>query len=49
MAPGTGHRGVDAFVSIVTIPGFKPGNEIYLDGTIARETGGTAPHNPALV
>ena len=28
--PGTGHRGIDAFVNVITLPGFKPRNEIYL-------------------
>jgi hypothetical protein len=44
--PGTGHRGVDAFVNVVTIPGFKPGNEIYVDRRIA-ESGSGAPFNAA--
>jgi hypothetical protein len=44
--PGTGHRGVDAFVNVVTIPGFKPGNEIYVDRLIA-ESGSGAPFNAA--
>jgi hypothetical protein len=43
--PGVGHRAVDAFVNIVTIPGFKPGNEIYVDRLI-RAAGGGAPYNP---
>jgi hypothetical protein len=43
--PGTAHRGTDAFVNVVTIPGFKPRNEIYVDGLIRQATGGTAPHN----
>ncbi len=44
--PGTGHRGVDAFVNVVTIPGFKPGNEIYVDRLIAQRGDG-APFNAA--
>jgi hypothetical protein len=44
--PGVGHRGVDTFVNIVTIPGFKPGNEIYVDRLIA-ESGSGAPFNEA--
>lgn len=44
--PGVGHRGLDAFVSVVTIPGFKPGNEIYVDRLIA-ESGSGAPFNAA--
>lgn len=42
--PGTGHRGIDAFVNVVTLPGFKPGNEIYVDGPIAQ-SGVAAPFN----
>lgn len=29
--PGTGHRGIDAFVNVITLPGFKPRNEIYFE------------------
>lgn len=45
---GTGHRGCDVFAHIVTVPGFKPGNELYLDRAIRDGTAGAAPHNPAL-
>ena len=45
---GTGHRGCDVFAHIVTVPGFKPGNELYLDRAIRDATAGVAPHNPAL-
>ena len=46
---GTGHRGCDVFAHIVTVPGFKPGNELYLDRGDPRWHGrGAAPHNPAL-
>ncbi len=45
---GTGHRGCDVFAHIVTVPGFKPGNELYLDRAIRDGTAGTAPHNGAL-
>jgi hypothetical protein len=44
--PGTGHRGVDAFVNVVTLPGFKPRNEMYLDAAVRAATGGTGPFNP---
>jgi hypothetical protein len=27
--PGTGHRGIDVLANIITLPGFKPRNEIY--------------------
>ncbi len=45
---GTGHRGCDVFAHIITLPGFKPGNELYLDRAIRDGTAGTAPHNAAL-
>ncbi len=45
---GTGHRGCDVFAHIVTVPGFKPGNELYLDRAIRDATAGAAPHNAAL-
>ena len=32
--PGTGHRGLDVFVNVLTIPGFKPHNEYYIDRDI---------------
>ena len=43
--PDTGHRGVDAFVNIVTLPGFKPHNMIYLDAQIKDTTDGKSPFN----
>lgn len=43
--PDTGHRGIDAFVNVVTLPGFKPRNEIYLDQRIKDATGGRSPYN----
>ncbi|MGH2367268.1 MAG: hypothetical protein ACRDI2_03635 [Chloroflexota bacterium] len=46
--PGVGHRSVDAFVNIVTIPGFKPGNEVYVDRLI-RDQGRGAPYNEAAI
>jgi hypothetical protein len=46
--PGTGHRGLNAFVNVITLPGFKPRNEIYLDQRIKDDTGGTAPYNGEL-
>jgi hypothetical protein len=45
--PGTGHRGVDAFVNVVTVPGFKPGNELYVDSLI-KAHGAGAPFNAAF-
>lgn len=46
--PHTGHRGCDAFVQVVTLPGFKPGNELYLDRLIRDATEGQSPHNAEL-
>jgi hypothetical protein len=49
MPPGTGHRGLDAFVNVLTIPGFKPHNEYYIDRDIRDQTGGKAPFNENLL
>jgi len=46
--PGTGHRGLDALVNVVTVPGFKPRNEIYADALIAAHTGGRGAFNLAF-
>ena len=46
MPPGVGHRGLNVFAMIMTIPGFKPGNELYLDADIYEQTQGLAPYNP---
>jgi hypothetical protein len=43
--PGVGHRGLDVFVNVLTVPGFKPHNEIYIDQDIRDRTGGGAPYN----
>lgn len=43
---GVAHRAVDVLACVVAIPGFKPGNDVYVDHLIAEETGGRAPHNP---
>jgi uncharacterized protein YjlB len=45
--PGTGHRGLDVFANMVTLPGFKPRNEIYVDALIAAQTNGQGAFNPA--
>jgi hypothetical protein len=47
--PGTGHRGLDVFVNVLTIPGFKPHNEYYMDRDIRDATGGQVPYNENLV
>jgi hypothetical protein len=43
--PGVGHRGLDVFVNVLTVPGFKPHNEFYIDQDIRDRTGGEAPYN----
>jgi len=45
--PGVGHRGLDVFVNVLTIPGFKPHNEYYIDWHILDATAGKSPHNEA--
>jgi hypothetical protein len=47
--PGTGHRGLDAFVNVLTIPGFKPHNEYYIDRDVRDQAGGSAPFNERLL
>jgi hypothetical protein len=47
--PGTGHRGLDVFVNVLTLPGFKPHNEYYIDRDIRDTTGGEAPYNENLL
>jgi len=47
--PGTGHRGLDVFVNVLTIPGFKPHNELYLDRDVAERAGDTTPYNENLL
>lgn len=49
MPPGTGHRGLDVFVNVLTIPGFKPHNEYYLDRDIRDTTNGAVPFNENLL
>jgi hypothetical protein len=47
--PGTGHRGLDAFVNVLTIPGFKPHNEYYIDRDIRDTADGQTPYNENLL
>jgi len=47
--PGTGHRGLDVLVNVLTIPGFKPHNEYYLDRDIHDQAGGHLPYNENLL
>ena len=43
--PGVAHRGLNVFAMIMTIPGFKPGNELYIDRDIYEQAGDLAPWN----
>ncbi|MCS7304951.1 MAG: hypothetical protein NZ602_07575 [Thermoguttaceae bacterium] len=47
--PGTGHRGLDVFVNVLTLPGFKPHNEYYIDRDIRDLTSGASPYNQTLL
>jgi len=47
--PGTGHRGLDVFVNVLTIPGFKPNNEFYIDRDIRDLAKGASPYNENLL
>lgn len=49
MPPGTGHRGLDVFVNVLTLPGFKPHNEYYIDRDIRDTTSGQTPYNESLL
>jgi len=44
-----GYRGLNVFAMIMTIPGFKPGNELYLDRDVYEQTKGRAPYNENLI
>ena len=43
--PATGHRGLDVFVNVLTLPGFKPHNEYYIDHEIRDRAQGQSPYN----
>jgi len=47
--PGTGHRGLDAFVNVLTIPGFKLHNEFYIDRDVRDLGKGRSPFNENLL
>jgi hypothetical protein len=47
--PGTGHRGIDVFVNVITVPGFKPHNEFYIDQDVRDAGNAGAPFNESLV
>ncbi len=49
LPPGTGHRGLDVFVNVLTIPGFKPHNEYYIDRDIRAAADGQVPYNENLL
>ncbi len=49
MPAGTGHRGLDVFVNVLTLPGFKPHNEYYIDRDIRDLAGGKSPYNESLL
>jgi hypothetical protein len=49
ISPGTGHRGLDVFVNVLTIPSFKPHNEYYIDRDIRDLAGGSSPYNANLL
>lgn len=46
---GMAHRGIDVFVNVITIPGFIPHNEYYVDQDICERTGGRSPYNHHLL
>ena len=46
---GVGHRGIDVLVNVITVPGFKPHNEYYIDRDLQDETQGRAPYNENLL
>ncbi len=45
--PGVGHRGIDVFVNVITVPGFKPHNEYYIDADLS-DTVNAVPYNNSL-
>ena len=36
-------------VNVITVPGFKPRNEYYIDEDVMEATGGKAPYNENLL
>ncbi len=47
--PGTAHRGVNVLANVLTLPGFKPRNEYYIDKKIKNSTEGKAPYNEYML
>ncbi|RLE89373.1 MAG: hypothetical protein DRJ49_03250 [Thermoprotei archaeon] len=47
--PGTGHRAINVLAAVITLPGFKPRNEWYIDKKIKRLYGGKIPYNEFLI
>lgn len=45
---GVAHRAVDVLACVIALPGFKPNNDLYVDGAIARANS-SAPYNPQFV
>lgn len=45
---GVGHRGKDVFANVITIPGFKPHNEYYIDRDLADAGVGDGIANHSL-
>jgi hypothetical protein len=36
-------------VNVLTLPGFKPHNEYYIDGAVRELAGGLSPYNESLI
>jgi len=47
--PGTGHRAANVLAAVITLPGFKPRNEWYIDKRIKRLHGGRVPYNEFMI
>jgi len=47
--PGTGHRGANILANVITLPGFKPKNEWYIDKKIKRLYKGKVPYNQYMI
>ena len=48
-SPGTGHRGANLLANVITLPGFKPRNEWYIDKKIKRLYKGKVPYNQYMI
>jgi len=47
--PGVCHRGMNVLANVVTLPGFKPQNEWYIDKKIKRLFNGKIPYNDFMI